>query len=77
MRKLFFVHCDTTDGESLDWFVVAVSKAEALELWREIEMVKDSGEEDPDAVFLVNAANVGHHLSSCALDWNDNGVYQV
>ena len=77
MRNLYLIQDTTDDGDSLDWFVVARDKAEAVKLWSEHEMVADFTDDPPEKVWLIQAANISPFMDSQVLEWSDHGVQSV
>lgn len=74
--RLFFITCATDDGESLDWFVAANDKAEAVSLWRKIDMVKDLGITEPGAVFVIVPAKL-EIVTPKVLGWHEYDQVEV
>lgn len=68
--QLFFVTHTTDDGENADWFVAANDKAEAVALWRGIDMVKDLEITEPTKVFVIVPAKL-QIITPKVLDWNE------
>ena len=62
--SLYIVFARDPNGDSLDWFVRAPSPDRALDLWKQIEMVRDNGYTDY-SVFTVPAVEGPEG----AIDW--------
>lgn len=79
LRSLYLVQFSTDDGDSLDWFVIARDKAEAVKLWREHEMVADfiDDDDEPEKVWAIAAATPSLFAPSQVLEWGDHGVQSV
>lgn len=52
-QRLYFISDETDNGDSLDAFIWARNRTEAVELWQRWDMVADYGKRSPRQVFLI------------------------
>ncbi|MGE8141765.1 hypothetical protein ACQKOE_07305 [Novosphingobium sp. NPDC080210] len=69
--KVYMIQRSTEDGDSLDLFVVAENRDQAVDLWREWDMVKDFNVLEPDRVWELPYSLDDRCDTPRRLDWWD------
>lgn len=72
--KLFFIAHDNDDGQSMDWFVAANDRAEAVAVWQRDNSMDPGTTEDPSLVFHVACATLANFEPKARLlGWHSTG----
>lgn len=69
--KVYMIQRSTEDGDSLDLFVVAENRDQAVDLWREWDMVKDFNVLEPGRVWELPYSLDDRCDTPRRLDWWD------